>query len=92
VPHSLPGVAEMQQLIHDLPLRSADANRLRHSLYPDGSLPDGMYLRVLQVTSPEDRVSPTYARAFELKSRLRGQHCHGERELLLVLICSDDKF
>jgi hypothetical protein len=49
VPHTLPDVAEMQRLVHDLPLRSADAQRLRNSLYPDGSLPDGLYLRVLQV-------------------------------------------
>ena len=49
MPHSLPDVAEMQRLIHDLPLRSADAQRLRNSLYPDGSLQDGLYLRVLQV-------------------------------------------
>jgi hypothetical protein len=49
VPHKLPGVAEMQLMIHDLPLRSADTQRLRNSLYPDGSLLDGLYLRVLQV-------------------------------------------
>lgn len=49
VPHTLPDVAEMQRLIHDLPLRSADAHRLRNSLYPDGSQQDGLYLRVLQV-------------------------------------------
>jgi hypothetical protein len=49
LPQSLPNVAQLQRLVRDLPLKSVDAQRLRHSLYPDGCFPGGLYLRVLQV-------------------------------------------
>ena len=47
--HNLPSVRELQKLIHDLPLRVADTQHLHNRMYSDGALPDGTYLRMLQV-------------------------------------------